>query len=126
MTLAEQLRAPGGVNKPSGMLPESVMERLVEKAWALHVGEIDAVCKWLVALGGEVIDRSEQISIRGPSGVTGGLVRGMDPVSCAAILGLLVLGQQWAYVAPELMLKVRKRWKAETKQSRAQRRGATA
>ncbi len=55
---------------------------------------------------------------RGPSGVTCGIVPGHDPVTQAAQLGFLFLGQLWPLVVPDLLPQVTRRWKAMTKREK--------
>lgn len=91
-------------------------ERIYEKTFELVDGRIDEVATWLVSIGCSVTERNDnQVTLKGTTGVTSAIVRGMDPITSAAILGYLTAGGFWFKVYPDLLTLVNKTWKKRNK-----------
>jgi hypothetical protein len=94
---------------------------LVEAAFSIWEGDLDAAVDWLVRMGATVVSRDDsgtQVTLRGVTGVTVGLLKGLDPVNAAVQVGLLLAGQVWPRAFPSLMKRVNVEWRGKVKERR--------
>jgi len=93
--------------------------RVVEMTMAWWRGEHAMVLAWLTALGCRVEGPTSHVwVVTGLLGSRHGLAAGIEPITLAAQLGLILAGGWWPQVFPRLIEAAARAWKAAQEQEK--------